>query len=190
MKNEAIINSIKCLLVEYRAELAKTSPNKADLGSLRYLLGQSIRQYDIPAKNHHLSQAAHSRWTELTKADIRNYHYRDIVVCDNISTFVQHAFFNGSKKKGSLKALTKDYKFHFREMFHEDHVIPVSMILDKMLEIEKVDEKSIEKLLNMMHICVILKKEDRNIGRTKGRSLDFQKTIEDVYNPAGIFLYP
>ncbi|MBR5655766.1 MAG: hypothetical protein IKW98_03650 [Prevotella sp.] len=189
MKNEAIIKSIQCLLDEYKTEKAKPSLNKADLGSLRYLLLQSIRQYDIPAVNHHLSQAAHSRWTELTTANIMNYHYRDIVVCDNLSKPVQHALFNGSKKRGTLTTLTKGSKFHFREMFHEDHVIPVSMILDEMIEMQTINYASVEELLNKMHICVILKKEDRKIGRTKGRSLSFQETIKEVYT-GNISLYP
>ena len=190
MKNDAIIKSILCLLTEYKTEMAKPNYDKDSLGSLRYLLGQSIRQYDIPVQNHLMSQAAHSRWTELTTANIMNYHYRDIVVCDNLSKPVQHALFNGSKKRGTLTTLTKGYKFHFREMFHEDHVIPVSMILDEMIKMQAVDYLSIESLLNQMHICVLLKKEDRKIGRTRNRSLKFQKTIRDVYNTENIYLYP
>lgn len=189
MKNDAIIKSILCLLDEYKTEYAKPSHNKVVLGSLRYLLNQSIRQYDIPAENHHLSQAAHERWTGLTTADIRKYHYRDIVVCDKLSSPVQHALFNGPKKKGLPTTLTKGSKFHFREMFHEDHVIPVSMILDEIIKMNPVNYASVDNILNKMHICVILKKEDRKIGRTVGRTLDFEETINNVYEANGIYLY-
>lgn len=189
MKNDAIINSILCLLAEYKTESAKSNPNKSSLGSLRYLLLQSIRQYDIPKGNHHLSKGAHDRWTELTTNNIRNYHYRDLVVCDNLSGPVQHALFNGSNSKGKLTTLTKGFKFHFREMFHEDHVIPVSMILDEMVKMNPVNYASVVNLLNRMHICVILKKEDRRIGRTKGRTTDFRETIKKVYEKECIFLY-
>lgn len=61
MRNDVIIKSIECLLAGYKKEMALQNPNKKDLWFLRYLLGQSIRQYDIPGQNHHLSQAAHNR---------------------------------------------------------------------------------------------------------------------------------
>ena len=55
MKNEAIIDSILCLLSEYQNEIVNSKANKSDTDGLRYLIGQIIRQYDIPKKNYHLS---------------------------------------------------------------------------------------------------------------------------------------
>ena len=190
MKNEAILKSIICLITEYKAEMVKQNPDQSVMGSMRYLLGQSVRQYDIPKQNHHLSQAAHNRWTTLSSDDIKKYHYQDRVICDKLSGPVKFNSYNGSHGKGTPKTLTKDSTFVFRELFHEDHVIPVSMILDEMIRMQTVDNLSIESLLNKMHICVLLKEEDRKIGRTRNRSLDFQETIKNAYNSANIYLYP
>lgn len=76
----------------------------------------------------------------------------------------------------------------FREMFHEDHVIPVSLIKEKLVDLNPMNEKEIKELLEKMHICVILKDEDRKISRTKDRPFDFEETINDIYSDAGIYL--
>lgn len=187
MKNEAIVDSILCLLRQYRKELTTPKPNKADLSSLKYLINQTIRAYDIPEENHHLSQRANDRWNELSTEDIMKKHYKDKVVCDKLTSPVKYELYNGANKTGSSTEITKK-GFEFREMFHEDHVIPVSMIFDEMVKMPVVDKRSIENLLNGMHMCVLLKEEDRIIGKTRGRSLDFDKTIEDVYTRHGISL--
>ena len=184
MKNEAIIDSIICLLSEYRDEMLDPVSNKANLDSLKYLINQTIRAYDIPEKNHHLSQSAFDRWNKLSKEDIMKKHYKDKVVCDKLTGPVKYVLYTGASKTGTPTLLTKGSEFEF----HEDHVIPVSMIFDEMVKMPVVDKKSIENLLNEMHMCVILKDEDRNIGRTRGRSLDYDKTIKDVYNRNNISL--
>ena len=189
MKNEAIIDSIMCLLSAYKKEMAAPNPNKADLKSLKYLINQTIREYKVPRGNHHLSRRAFDRWENLSTEDIMIKHYKDKVVCNKLKGSVKYKLYDGASKTGTLTELTKDRGFEFRKMFHEDHVIPVSMIFDEMIKMSVVDKQSIENLLNGMHVCVILKEEDREIGRTKGRSLDFDTTIESVYNHAGIFLY-
>ena len=97
-------------------------------------------------------------------------------------------FYNGAKKEGKPRTITKGNHFEFREMFHEEHVIPVSLIKKKLVDLNPMNEKEIKELLEKMHICVILKDENRIISTTKGRSLDFEETIENVYSKAGISL--
>ena len=97
-------------------------------------------------------------------------------------------FYKGAEKEGKLRKIIKGSHFEFRKVFHEDHVIPVSLIMKKLVELNPNNEKEIKELLEKMHICVILKDEDRIISTTKGRTLDFEETIKNVYNIAGIFL--
>ena len=189
LKNKAIIGSILHLLKGYQQEMTRPIPNVRDLDNLHYLLGQSIRQYDIPSGNHHVSQEAHRRWTELSTDDINKYHYKDKVVCDNLCGSVTYDYYKGANKFGEPATLSKGSVFDFRQMFHEDHVIPVSLILGQMIQMQTPNNKAIENLLNKMHLCIILKEEDRKIGRTKGRSLVYSDTIEKVYNSSGVYLY-
>lgn len=187
MRNEAIIKSIKILLEAFIAN--KAEDNEVDNGSLSYLLGQLIRQYDIPKEHRHISKNAQARWDSLnvTKGNIEDYHYRNKVTC-NPSKPLCVKLYTGAKKEGNEVEITKERSFFFREMFHEDHVIPVSLIKEKLVELNPNNEKEIKELLEKMHICVILKDEDRKLSRTKGRSLDFEKTINDIYSDAGIYL--
>ncbi len=187
MKNKAIIESILCLLKEYKKESAKIHPNTSDMEKLHYLICQTIRQYTIPPDNYHLSKTALSLWKKLSKDDIMKYHYRDIVDCDKISGEIVCDSYKGASKIGTPVTLSKGSKFVFRQIFHEDHVIPVSIIWDKMLKIP-VNQNTIENLLNKMHICILLKEEDRRIPTTKGRNLDFNEIINNIYKPAGIYL--
>lgn len=185
MKNDAIINSILCLLTAYK-KMNSTNSNKMNKASLRYLLGQSIRQYDIPLSNRHVSKEARSRWDEISKSNIEDYHYRNVVVCDNLKVPKQYLLFNGANGSGEPTKLMPGSTFIFREMFHEDHVIPVSLILREMIEMVNVNRIEIKNLLDKMHLCVLLKEEDRKIGRTKGRTLHYNQNIINIYNKAGI----
>ena len=190
MKNDAIIDSILSLLTEYKKVLASPKPKKEDANGLRYLLGQIIRQYDIPQSNLHLSVAAFNRWKELSSKCIANYHYRDTVKCDHLKGPKSFILYKGAYGTGTSTVFTPNFTFIFRQMFHEDHVIPVSMIIDKLSQAQMINRSAIKSILDDMHICVILKEEDRKIGRTNGRSLDFATTIKTVYEPAQIELYP
>lgn len=187
MKNDAIVGSILLLLRTYR-KLVKQSQNKKDLDGLRYLLGQSIRQYNISPNKRHISQAAKGRWDEISKDNIKKYQYRDVVVCNNLKVPTQYKLFIGANGKGNPTTLNPNTTFVFRQMFHEDHVIPVSLVLNEMITNRIVKRQEIKNLLDMMHLCVILKEEDRMIGRTRNRTLDYLKNVKNVYNPKGIMV--
>ncbi len=188
MKNDAIIKSIQILLNEYKNLSSQGNQNSKDLKSIRYLLNQSIREYEIPSSNWHISVAARDLWDSLTTDSIWNYHYRDVVGCNNLQQPMSVELFRGASKEGGEKELFPNDSFLFNELFHEDHVIPVSMILDELINKNASNEADIKTILDNMHICVILKEEDRKIGRTTGRTLDFNQTIQNVYNANGIYL--
>lgn len=180
MRNSAIIKSIKVLL-----NALKTLD---DISGLRYLLGQTIRQYDVPQENHHVSIAANNLWNKLSQKPINDFHYRDIVKCDNLNTEETVNTYKGSSREVTKRVLKQNDQFVFRDLFHEDHVIPVSFILKDLINLSIIDEESIKQCLEKMHICVLLKEEDRKIGRTRNRDNDYDQIICNVYNKAGIQL--
>lgn len=190
MINTAIITSVKSLLIEYKTLLNCKQADKEDLRGLRYLLGQTIRHYKIVPSNRHISCGAINRWNELCKDSIKCYKHNDKVTCNNLITPKCYSLYTGAKGAGLLTTLSPSSTFIFKQMFQEDHVIPIKLILEELIKLKTVNSKSIENILNKMHICLILKEEDRRIGRTKGRSLKFNHTIINVYNKNCIFLYP
>ena len=179
MRNCAIIDSILSLLKAYKA-LKGSESNKFDLDCLHYLLGQCIRQYDIPKENRHVSRAALVFWKTISTQKIGDYHYRNAVPCDNLKKEINVQSYTGATSTGSPLLLKPGKTFIFRNLFHEDHITPVSFILNELIDMDSVDKESIEDCLNKMHLCVLLKEEDRNLGRTKGRG-DFETTIKDAY---------
>jgi hypothetical protein len=183
-KNEAIIKAIENLLLAYHEPDNNT-------GDLKYLIGQLIRKYDIPADNCHVSKAAMVRWNELTSnGNIKDFHYKDKVICCNLENDKDFILYKGASKEGDIITLSKNDSFEFRQMFHEDHVIPVSMIFAELKKSTDIKSDKIKCILDKMHLCIILKEEDRKIGRTKGRSMDFDKTISHVYKEAEICIAP
>ena len=157
------------------------------------LLGQSIRQYDVPEKNYHISQAAKERWDELSNDCIRNYWYRKQVKCDKLTVAKRFKLYKGSEKEGKEELLNPGDPLVFRQMFHEEHTIPVSLIMNELTGSSKISTmKDIEGLLDSMHISILLKDEDRDInakfGKTNGRSLIFSDNVKNIYNKCGITL--
>lgn len=191
MKNRIILQTIYDLLAGYKQMNAKGC--KKDIDSLRYLLGQSIRQYDVPEENYHISQAAKERWDELSNDCIRNYWYRKQVKCNNLKLAKSYNLYIGSTNAGIPTILNPGETFMFRQMFHEEHTIPVSLILNELTGNPKIStKKDIEELLDSMHISILLKDEDRAInakfGTTKKRSLIFSDNVKNIYNECGITL--
>lgn len=189
MKNDAIIKAIEILLKAYNSTHGDESNQiRRNANSLKYLINQSIRQYDIPSNHWHVSEKALELWNELTNSKIENYHYNDKVICDKLSKPKSIKLYKGGNGKGTYKKLSYGDSFKFNAVFHEDHVIPVSLISEKIVNSKMINYSSIKDILDDMHICVILKKEDRRLGKTKGRSLIFNDIIKDVYNENGIKL--
>lgn len=195
MKNDAIIDSILCLLKGYKdEEKAKQTQN---LNDLKYLLNQSIRQYDIPDGNRHLSMEADKKWKQVmpTTENIMNYHYKQMVDCKNRSNKdVDLKLFKGNTRKTFTTITLKPgdkYIFEFRAVFHEEHVVPVQAIVDYLINqnVKKLDAKAIKKLLDdKLHICIILKEEDGNLPKIKRNSFEYQEIIDTVYKEAKITL--
>ena len=181
MKNNAIIESILCLLKGYSVE---------NSDSLKYLLNQSIRAYDILPDHHHLSKGAEDLWKKLmpTTEDIMKYHYQQMVHCKNRSTnVVELHLYTGNNRKTFKTIILKPgdkYKFKFRQVFHEEHVIPVQAILNYLVQqdVNTLNAESIKELLDeKLHICVILKEEDGHLPKIKRESFDYQEIIDKIY---------
>lgn len=187
-KNNHIIKAVACLVEAYQG----LEGNGTEQGGVKYLLGQTIRQYAIPAEKCHVSKAAMELWNELTSSDIRNFWYREAVKCDRLEGEKILPRYVGSKSEPEVDKpiiLHHDSTFCFRDVFHGDHVVPVSLILDELVKLDCITIENVQAILDKMHVCRILKSEDRQLGRTHGRTLDFEETIRNVYLAKNVELY-
>lgn len=186
-KNLFLVKSISCLLEAHKA-IDESEQNEKDLSSIRYLLGQTIRAYKLPSQNIHISHGAYELWNKLTTSNIDNYTYRESVTCDKLTEEGIYKIYKGGSKTGIDYKIVPGGKFCFRDIFHVDHVIPVSFIQKELLNLKTINEEAIIAILNKMHLCRILKEEDRRLDRIANRTFDFNETIQNVYNKQNVWL--
>ena len=153
-----------------------------------YLLGQTLRQIDVPKDRKHLSNAAKEKWIELglKEDDIWNYNYQDQVSCNLSKTVVVDEYVGASKiPKKPQTELIGDCEFKFKNVFHDEHIVPINDILEELFKIpkEQLSHDIISEYLDKIHVCRILKSEDRKIHPkyNRGRDLDFKRIYEEIY---------
>ncbi len=162
-----------------------------------YLLNQSIRQLAFRKGHRCVSKAAFTLWNNLqVRQPIFNYWYQK-PVCYNNSEPVTVSFYRGA---GSEPFLRKEIKFEgknscfpFRQVFHVEHVVPVNVILNQLLNVNLSDNKekvyeNIHTVLDKIYLCYMTKEEDRRlnkIAKTR-RSDNFAEVIAKEYRDAGI----
>lgn len=156
--------------------------------NFKYLLAQTIRQYQIPQKHWHLSENASNLWHSITKEEITQYHYRQVVHCTKANGTQQATFYEGAKSVGTIKFISSIDKFPFNNVFIAEHVIPVKEIMSQIIALKNPTNDNVRRLLDSMHICRMLKEEDRRIQNKSDRGTDFEIIVNTIYKDAGITL--
>lgn len=185
---DIIIEFVNAVKEDNRIELKKNDKFYS-IFSARYLLGQIIRQYEIPKDHYYISKEAKAKWKTLSNEDIWKYTHRNIVKC-SAKNEVEIKIFNGNKKEPEVKKIKLGEKFIFNDVFHDEHIIPVNIIIKELLKIEKLSYKNVEEVLDKIYICRMLKEEDRSIEEKSKRPFDFKKVIDEIYKPKGIKILP
>jgi hypothetical protein len=149
-----------------------------------YLLGQILRQIDVPDERKHVSVGATEKWKELgfDEKDIWKYNYQDAVSCNTSATVVKY---KGASKNGEEVSATENGGFTFREVFHDEHIVPINDVLEELFKIpkEKLTLEMISEYLDKIHVCRILKSEDRKIHPkyNRGCDLDYKRVYDEIY---------
>lgn len=158
-----------------------------------YLLGQIFRQIDVPKERKHLSIGAINKWKELgfNEEDIWKYNYQVLVSCNLSKKVVIEEYIGSSSKPKEPKTeLTGNCKFKFRNVFHDEHIVPINDILEELFKIskEQLTYEKISEYLDKIHICRMLKSEDRNIHPkyNRGCDLDFKRVYDEIYKKCGV----
>lgn len=174
--NEGIIEVLKKLVeihINYSKDRKKTK-------SIKYLIGQTIRQYKIPEENWYVSKEALSLFEKITeKRNIGDYTYQDKIT---VQQKIEVGIYNGNKKDPSVRTLNKGEKIPYNSVFHDEHTIPVQRFVEDLLYMKKtIDSEKIKKKLDTIYICKILKKEDRKIPNSRKRQGDFKIIVDTIY---------
>lgn len=165
--------------------------SKFDGGSLilsntKYILNQTLRQITLPSKNIYISNKAHDLWKKISSKNIRDYNYKQKVECENIDPIIVRTYKGSNLNPEKKLILQKGVKFVYNDVFHEDHIIPISQIVKRLCDLkkaEKLTNENILKLLDSITVCKMLKDEDRNIHEKSKRPESINEIIEKIYAP-------
>ena len=156
------------------------------LWGAKYLLGQILRQYRIKEDHIFISVAADKLWREITdgKEKIENYHYTmDVPVHKECKLNL----YKGAAKEPfeKEKAFAPTNTFQYRQVFHDEHVIPIEDVIQKLISLETLNYENVQNILNNIYMCRMLKSE--NIGLShKGRPWSVVDTIRTIYHEKNI----
>ena len=151
--------------------------------SAKYLLGQTIRQLNLPREKYYLSVEAKKKWNLIRKdnEDIFKYWYRNSVE-KNVESIVEIAKYKGGEKLPyKIEEISCGDKFIFKDVFHDDHIIPIKLILKKLLKIKEVNRKNVTEILEDISVCRMLKSEDRLIYEKSKREYSEIEIINKLY---------
>jgi len=154
----------------------------------KYLLNQVLRQIELSHQKCYISKNAETLWSSITEQSILDYWYQSKVVnslSDNISIKI---YKGASSKSTEERLLKKGDSFKYREVFHDDHIIPINVIINQLLKLDQVDDESIMAIISKISICKMLKEEDREIRERCNRPFSENAVIDDIYLPNGILV--
>ncbi len=167
------------------------------LGASFYLLGQAVRNL-WNQKNHRcVSKKALDLWNSLNIGKpIFDYAYQDPIYYKNL-TPVHIKLYKGASNtpyfEGNIQCLKKNDHFKFREAFHIDHIVPINIILEQLLELDlSLDKETLYNKLNFIvdkiYVCFILKEEDRKLNKISKskRSDNYLEVLKNDYKKAEI----
>lgn len=168
---------------------------KQTIFGVKYILGQTLRHYQIPESHYCVSEKALSEWKEkfslnpyvlfsLDENGIVQYRYSETIHLTKETEFEQSNITSNNRKK------IKGRKFVFHKVFHEEHIVPINMIINELKELDELTYTNVLNVLDKIYICKMLKQEDEKLNdkgyKRKRSSTNFQDIINNEYKDAGI----
>lgn len=170
---------------------------EATLGGAYYLLGQTVRNLWNREGHKLISKKAQELWNSLEVGEpIFDYWYQKRVYYKNVTPVPVKGYIGANGKPAwetELKFNQKGDSFPFRQVFHIEHIVPVSVIIEQLMSLDLTEDKTIiykkmDSILNKIYVCYITKEEDRALNRISKskRSDNYLEVISNEYRAAGI----
>lgn len=179
MKNE-ILDMIISLIKGVQAGGHIESEGHILWGS-EYLLNQTIRQYNQPKEHYFISEKAYEVWNRITSENIMDKYYRERVALDRTDGSITLKCYKGNSRQFTEWTPNKGDVLTYRDVFHDEHIVPIKMIIKELVELKDLNYESVENILSKIRVCKMLKEEDKKIKNKSNRSTDYKKAIEDNY---------
>lgn len=152
------------------------------LWGAKYLLGQVLRQYRIEKDHFFVSVAANELWSKITNEEMDKYHYTMRVPVHHECEL--DLYKGAASSPFELGKLHKpNATFQYRQVFHDEHVIPIETIIKKLEEEKDLSYSNVQKILDNIYLCRMLKSEniELNKGNRNKRCWNVKETIEKIY---------
>ena len=94
--------------------------------------------------------------------------------------------YRGNENKPTEKTVEKDGKIKYNNVFHNEHVIPIKVIIQKLQVCDLDDREAVKEILDKIHISRITKEEDKKLKPKSNRPCDYDTVVKDIYKPNGI----
>ena len=165
--------------------------NGTNPANYEYLLNQIIREYIIPDNHWWISEAADKLWHSITNKNISQYRYRQKILCDKADGTQCVKKYTGNGNSFTTELVQNNSRHVFNSIFIAEHVIRVDEIIKQLVEISPLDCKTTRAILDKMHICRMLKEEERKLPEGD-RGLNFDDIVKTTYYDVNIKLlgYP
>lgn len=147
----------------------------------KYLLNQVIRQYSQPDDHYFISKDAKELWNKITSDDIMTKFYRDKLTLDKVDGSIVLKCFKGNSNSYTNWTPNKGDKLTYRDVFHDEHIVPVKMIINELIKLKEINYSSVEEVLGKIYICRMLKEEDKKILNKSNRPLDYRQAKKENY---------
>lgn len=167
------------------------------LGNSFYLLNQVVRNLWNQKGHKCVSKKALELWNNLNiEKPIFDFYNQLPVYYKNLNPVYIKLYKGASNTpyfEGNIQCLKKNDHFKFREAFHIEHIVPINIILEQLLELDlSLDKETLYNKLNFIvdkiYVCFILKEEDRKLNKISKskRSDNYLEVLENDYKKANI----
>lgn len=185
---EIIINLLEGIKNDNKLVDSSTINGKITLRGCKYLLNQTIRQYSLPDNHYFVSEKAKELWDKISTDNMFNYEYKNEVTKNVPGEVLINKYSGNEKKARKAEVLKYGQKFTYNDVFTDEHIVPVNNIIDELLNLSILSYNEIEKVLDKIYICKMLKSEDRAIKNQRNRSTDYREVVVFDYKEAEIKL--
>src|SRR5574344_307917 len=153
-----------------------------------YLLDQVLRLYQIPDNHYLISKKAKDLWAKITTKPIKDFNYQRPVTYE-FEEPLKVKCFTGNGNSFSEKTLKQNDSFPYRDVFHDDHVVPLKLIIQELVNLDEISYETVLPILNKIYICRMLKEEDRALKNKTARANNYLDVIHHLYQEKGMVIY-
>ena len=188
---DVIIEMIKGLKTNDGAMETYVNGKVYKLWSCKYLLNQILRQWHLTDDKRYVSKKAYELFKQMQSGSIFDYHYTNSVKYEGEEP-VEVQVYKGASNYNESETLYKGKIFKFNSVFHEEHIVPIKVIIENLCKLKELTYESVESVLDKIAICYMLKEEDKKLNKEhfkSNRPYEIKEVLDKIYKELGIEVF-